>query len=216
MEGFMFEKPKVAEQIDLTLKLSPCGQSAEEKCLTKSATIAGEKEVMANGPQKEGPIVARLKLKRSTSLPPHAKKSILTRLETSKTMPERWWRATELIEAAKSSDLANIEGGASSSAQTSSKHDIDNPVKMLTAENPRPNDETMKVWERMPMVTTSGDGPYERRIHGILYNYEQGEVCILCACHASFLTPSEFVIHAGGSKVENPMKYITVLLSNSF
>ncbi|KAK7244390.1 hypothetical protein RIF29_39211 [Crotalaria pallida] len=47
--GFMAEKPKVVEQIDPTLKLSsPCDQSAEEKCQTKSATIAGEKGVITD------------------------------------------------------------------------------------------------------------------------------------------------------------------------
>ncbi|KAK7244392.1 hypothetical protein RIF29_39213 [Crotalaria pallida] len=75
------------------------------------------------------------------------------------------------------------EGGASSSAQTSPKQDIGNPVKMLIRVNPCPYDDTMKVLKRMPTVTTAGDGIYGKRIQEILYNYEQGEICIVCACN---------------------------------
>ena len=37
---------------------------------------------------------------------------------------------------------------------------------------------------------------------------------IVCACHASFLTPAEFVKHGGGGDidVENPLKHINIIL----
>jgi hypothetical protein len=53
-------------------------------------------------------------------------------------------------------------------------------------------------------------GPNGKRIEGFLYKYRSGEVCIVCVCHGSFLTPKEFVMHAGGKEVANPMKHITV------
>ncbi|KAD4983126.1 hypothetical protein R6Q59_002785 [Mikania micrantha] len=63
----------------------------------------------------------------------------------------------------------------------------------------------------MPCVFTQGDGPGGRRIEGILYKYGKGEeVKIMCVCHGSFLTPAEFVKHAGGTDVDNPLKHIVV------
>ncbi|KAI7728956.1 hypothetical protein M8C21_020052 [Ambrosia artemisiifolia] len=63
----------------------------------------------------------------------------------------------------------------------------------------------------MPCVFTQGDGPSGRRIDGILYKYGKGEeVKIMCVCHGSFLTPAEFVRHAGGTDVVHPLKHIVV------
>ncbi|KAL7611011.1 ninja-family protein AFP1 [Lactuca sativa] len=65
--------------------------------------------------------------------------------------------------------------------------------------------------EEMPCVFTQGDGPNGRVIEGILYKYGRGEqVKILCACHGSFLSPAEFVKHAGGSDVLHPLRHIVV------
>lgn len=70
--------------------------------------------------------------------------------------------------------------------------------------------DVMEILRQMPTVTTTGDGPNGKRIEGFLYKYRSGEVCIVCVCHGSFLTPKEFVMHAGGKEVANPMKHITV------
>lgn len=70
--------------------------------------------------------------------------------------------------------------------------------------------DVMEKLRQMPTVTTTGDGPNGKRIEGFLYKYRSGEVCIVCVCHGNFLTPKEFVIHAGGKEVANPMKHITV------
>lgn len=75
--------------------------------------------------------------------------------------------------------------------------------------------EDLAVLSRMPTVTTTGDGPGGKRIQGFLYTYRGGQVSIVCVCHGSFLTPEEFVRHAGGIDVANPMKLITVC-SNPF
>ncbi|KAJ8492619.1 hypothetical protein OPV22_014340 [Ensete ventricosum] len=68
-----------------------------------------------------------------------------------------------------------------------------------------------KMMEKMPFVSTKGDGPNGTRIEGFLYKYGRGEeVRIMCVCHGSFLTPAEFVKHAGGGDVANPLRHIVV------
>lgn len=65
--------------------------------------------------------------------------------------------------------------------------------------------------EDMPCVSTTGDGPNGKRIEGFLYRYKKGEeVRIVCVCHGSFLTPAEFIKHAGGGDVAHPLKHIVV------
>lgn len=65
--------------------------------------------------------------------------------------------------------------------------------------------------EDMPSVSTRGAGPNGRRIEGFLYRYGTGEdVSIVCVCHGSFLTPAEFVKHAGGGDVAHPLRHIVV------
>ncbi|XP_028796639.1 ninja-family protein AFP3 [Neltuma alba] len=67
------------------------------------------------------------------------------------------------------------------------------------------------MFEDMPCVSTKGKGPNGKRVQGFLYRYRKGEeVRILCVCHGSFLTPAEFVKHAGGGDVDHPLKHIVV------
>ena len=74
----------------------------------------------------------------------------------------------------------------------------------------------MSFMEDMPCVFTRGDGPNGRRIEGILYKYGKGEeVRIMCVCHGSFLSPAEFVKHAGGGDVAHPLRHIVVNPSSS-
>ena len=69
----------------------------------------------------------------------------------------------------------------------------------------------MNVLDDMPCVSTKGDGPNGKRIEGFLYRYSKGEeVRIVCVCHGSFLSPAEFVKHAGGGDVAHPLKHIVV------
>nr|KYP64752.1 UPF0737 protein AFP3 [Cajanus cajan] len=75
----------------------------------------------------------------------------------------------------------------------------------------RTKDIVRNLLEDMPSVSTKGEGPNGKRIEGFLYRYGKGEeVRIVCVCHGSFLTPSEFVKHAGGGDVANPLKHIVV------
>ena len=126
-----------------------------------------------------------------------------------------------------SSDLAYTEGGASSNIKTSPMQEKDSmispkamlqempPAKKLRTVNPCPKGDAMDILGQIPSVTTTGDGPNGKRIEGLLYKYRRGQVCIVCVCHGSFLSPAEFVMHAGGKEVANPMKHITVCC-NSF
>ncbi|XP_020276162.1 ninja-family protein AFP3-like [Asparagus officinalis] len=67
------------------------------------------------------------------------------------------------------------------------------------------------MMEEMPCVSTKGDGPNGRRVEGFLYRYRKGEeVRIVCVCHGTFLTPAEFVKHAGGGDVVHPLRHIVV------
>ncbi|XP_023638206.1 ninja-family protein AFP3 isoform X1 [Capsella rubella] len=70
---------------------------------------------------------------------------------------------------------------------------------------------TRNIMEDMPCVSTIGNGPNGKKIDGFLYRYGKGEeVRIVCVCHGSFLSPAEFIKHAGGSDVANPLKHIVV------
>ncbi|KAK8953695.1 Ninja-family protein 1 [Platanthera guangdongensis] len=61
--------------------------------------------------------------------------------------------------------------------------------------------------DEMPCVSVRGC----RRIEGFLYKYRRGEEAgIVCVCHGNFFTPAEFVKHAGGGDVDNPLKHIVV------
>ena len=65
--------------------------------------------------------------------------------------------------------------------------------------------------EDMPMVSYKAEGPSGRKTDGFLYKYRKGEeVRIVCVCHGNFLTPAEFVKHAGGGDVTNPLRHIVV------
>lgn len=87
---------------------------------------------------------------------------------------------------------------------------LENQPKKVKVSNGRFQDNGMDVMKQMPSVTTTGDGPNGKRIEGFLYRYTKGQVSIVCVCHGSFLSPAEFVKHAGGKDVENPMKHINV------
>ncbi|CAA7393421.1 unnamed protein product [Spirodela intermedia] len=67
------------------------------------------------------------------------------------------------------------------------------------------------IMEDMPCVSTRGDGPNGRRVEGFLYRYRKGgEVRIVCVCHGRFLSPAEFVKHAGGGDVAHPLRHIVM------
>lgn len=101
--------------------------------------------------------------------------------------------------------------------EVSIKVEVESPSKKQRGADNGITESGMKVMEEMPCVSTKGDGPNGRRIEGFLYQYKKGEeVRIVCVCHGKFLTPAEFVKHAGGGDVTNPLRHIVVSPSPSF
>ncbi|KAF5477174.1 hypothetical protein F2P56_003844, partial [Juglans regia] len=94
-----------------------------------------------------------------------------------------------------------------------SKRKLKKPSKKVKVSKGCFQDNGMDVMKQMPSVTTTGDGPNGKRIEGFLYGYTKGQVSIVCVCHGSSLSPAEFVKHAGGKDVKNPLKHITVFPS---
>ncbi|WVZ55996.1 hypothetical protein U9M48_006586 [Paspalum notatum var. saurae] len=67
------------------------------------------------------------------------------------------------------------------------------------------------MMQEMPAVFTK-DLANGNRMDGFLYNYRKGkDLRIVCLCHGSFLTPAEFIEHAGGGQVDNPLQHIVVV-----
>ncbi|ONK75748.1 uncharacterized protein A4U43_C03F20120 [Asparagus officinalis] len=96
---------------------------------------------------------------------------------------------------------------------TNPSKEIDNPSKTrtCTTNNNGIKGTERNMMEEMPCVSTKGDGPNGRKIEGFLYRYRKGEeVRIVCVCHGIFLTPAEFVKHAGGGDVAHPLRHIVV------
>ncbi|KAL3511038.1 hypothetical protein ACH5RR_030439 [Cinchona calisaya] len=89
--------------------------------------------------------------------------------------------------------------------------DMGNPSKQADIATTRGKDIEMNALEDMPCVFTKGDGPNGRRVDGILYKYGKAEeISIMCVCHGNFLSPADFVKHAGGTDVDHPLKHIVV------
>lgn len=81
----------------------------------------------------------------------------------------------------------------------------------LTMRTSSTSDIRKSMMEDMPMVSSKVEGLNGRKIDGFLYRYSKGEdVRIVCVCHGNFLTPAEFVKHAGGGDVSNPLRHIVV------
>ncbi|KAM0983780.1 hypothetical protein ACFX2C_011278 [Malus domestica] len=101
--------------------------------------------------------------------------------------------------------------GTTDDASRTPKPDIENPSRKPNAQENSKRETSRNGMEDMPCVFTKGDGPNGRKVEGILYRYGKGEeVRIMCICHGSFLSPAEFVKHAGGSDVTNPLRHIVV------
>ncbi|XP_065860583.1 ninja-family protein AFP2-like [Euphorbia lathyris] len=96
------------------------------------------------------------------------------------------------------------------------KPEMDSPSKKLDSAGNKGREIGTNAVENMPCVFTIGEGPNGRRVEGILYKYGKGEeVRIMCVCHGNFLSPAEFVKHAGGVDVDHPLRHIVVNTSAS-
>nr|POE90778.1 ninja-family protein afp2 [Quercus suber] len=114
-------------------------------------------------------------------------------------------------------ERSNQEAVGSSSTKANenlcrnSTAEMDSPSKKPDHVENRVKEAGMNAMEDMPCVFTKGDGPNGRRVDGILYKYGKGEeVRIMCVCHGTFLSPAEFVKHAGGGDVTHPLRHIVI------
>ncbi|XP_047160452.1 ninja-family protein 6-like isoform X1 [Vigna umbellata] len=252
-QGFYSEKWYTnSEQIDLTLKLSPCGQNAEEKMVGEKA----QNRMMEN---QENPFVVCL-AEGEMGLVRFGDLQAMRRVRTGKRLLMKKMQMAMAAAAAADAEKpfpvsppgvqplppsidGNFkmfahpsldpwhEGGVSSSFQISPKQEIDPMVSPeatqettvwpseCMVEKPakklKHKSDAMNIVREMPCVISAGDDRTGKRIEGLLYKYKIGQVCIVCVCHGRFLSPTEFVMHAGGKEVADPMKHIAVS-SDSF
>lgn len=201
-----FESEQI--DIDLTLKLSPCGQVAEEE--KNYEEEKAESSVLCV--QDENKCLVRF-----------GDLQTMRRMRTSKRLLlEKQRRAAE---SSKLNTLPNPSPSPSpSSHHTQGEGEASSNINKIPVRPPSSNDtmvdespakklnkgDAMDILRKMPSVTTTGDGPKGKRIEGLLYKYKGGQVSILCLCHGTFLSPAEFVMHAGGNQVADPMKHITL------
>nr|XP_010315661.1 ninja-family protein AFP3-like [Solanum lycopersicum] len=69
-----------------------------------------------------------------------------------------------------------------------------------------------KFLYKMPFVFYDGPNGKKTKAY-LLYSFTKREdLKIVCACHADFLTPAQFVKHGGGVDVENPLNHIEIIL----
>ncbi|KAG9151931.1 hypothetical protein Leryth_002196 [Lithospermum erythrorhizon] len=112
--------------------------------------------------------------------------------------------------------LQSVTNQDASSSGLRTKTNTGRPSRADSGNIPRGNDTRRRdkqpgAMANMPCVFTKIDGPNGRRVDGILYKYGKGEeVRIMCVCHGNFLSPAEFVKHAGGSDVAHPLKHIVI------
>ncbi|KAM1722394.1 hypothetical protein ACFX11_021118 [Malus domestica] len=121
--------------------------------------------------------------------------------------------SNQLLQERSNQDYAVGTSGTRTAddASKTPKPDIENPSKKPSSQENSERETRRNAMEDMPCVFTIGDGPNGRKVEGILYRYGKGqEVRIMCVCHGSFLSPAEFVKHAGGSDVAHPLRHIVV------
>ncbi|CAH8327292.1 unnamed protein product [Eruca vesicaria subsp. sativa] len=216
LRSFMSKKQKLSVQegeveIELDLGLSLNGRFgvdplANNRLLVRSPSVP---EFLVN--------VDRSALDRTCSLPVETEElrkrkelQSLRRLEAKRKRSEKQRHVREKHKADKIVD----EGSSGSGSSGLSELDTP-PLQATTNKSVETSAQTApaarNIIEEMPCVSTTGDGPNGRKIDGFLYRYRKGhEVRIVCVCHGSFLTPAEFVKHAGGRDVTHPLKHIVV------
>ncbi|KAJ1376131.1 putative nuclear localization signal [Sesbania bispinosa] len=222
-----------AEEVELTLGLSSNGRFGVDpnaKKIKRASSIPDFVNMM---------IMACTQLMRTCSLPTETEEEwrkrkelqMLRRMEARrkryekqknlKAMRERnrgtkSWDARSPVDANSLLDSEQKLPATSGTSTTESSIKIaavtmSNKSNNVISTANRTNDIGKNMLEDMPCVSTKGEGPNGKRIEGFLYRYRKGEeVRILCVCHGSFLTPAEFVKHAGGGDVAHPLKHIVV------
>ncbi|KAL5183154.1 Ninja-family protein AFP3 [Glycine soja] len=205
-QGFYSKKPYTytnSEHIDLTLKLSPCGQNAEEeeeeeeeKMVEKGLVRFGDLQTMRRVKTWKRLLMKKMRMAAAKE----AEKSLpVSPGGGAQTLPHSIYNSLKTF--ANPCGDAWHEGAMQEMTLWPSETMIENerPAKKLKHVN------SYQESDGMPSVITTGDGTITGK----------RTVCIVCVCHGSFPSPTEFVMHAGGKEVADPMKHITVC-SDSF
>ncbi|XP_039034677.1 ninja-family protein AFP3-like [Hibiscus syriacus] len=219
------------EQVELNLGLSLGGRFGVDKHakkLKRSSSIAGSIPIFReiDGANTTPPTVPRSTLIRASSLPTETEEEWRKRkeLQTLRRMAAKRRRSEKQrssTEENKALQRARSSGEARSSGSSLSWQDPGNQeaTGSLGTERGETLHKTIEnkgkergnTMEDMPCVFTKGEGPNGKRVDGILYKYGKGEeVRIMCVCHGSFLSPAEFVKHAGGGDVDHPLRHIVI------
>ncbi|XP_054809400.1 ninja-family protein AFP2-like isoform X2 [Prosopis cineraria] len=119
--------------------------------------------------------------------------------------------ALPFIQERSNQDAEGSSGTKSNENETKTPSEVENLSRKPHHGPNRGREIGSNSMEDMPCVFTQGTGPNGKRIEGILYRYGRGqEVRIMCVCHGNFLSPAEFVRHAGGGDVAHPLRHIVV------
>ncbi|KAK8979565.1 hypothetical protein V6N11_073560 [Hibiscus sabdariffa] len=217
------------EQVELNLGLSLGGRFGVDKHankLKRSSSIAGPIPIFREIDDADATPspVPRPALTRASSLPTETEEEwrkrkelqSLRRMAAKRRRCEKQRSSREenrALQGARSSGEARSSGCSLSSQDpgnreaTGSSGTETGETLHKTIENK--GKERGNTMEDMPCVFTKGEGPNGKRVDGILYKYGKGEeVRIMCVCHGSFLSPAEFVKHAGGGDVDHPLRHI--------
>ncbi|WCJ35835.1 Ninja-family protein 2 [Euphorbia peplus] len=127
---------------------------------------------------------------------------------------------TEYVGTVVPNDASKVEnegGGSSSNEKTleeivagAEETEENQEAKRVKLSNKGYGDYERRVLKKMPTVVSKGDDPNAMRVHGFLYKYTEGDVKMVCSCHGFFLTPTQFLKHAGVSDLSNPLRKIIV------
>ncbi|KAI4389018.1 hypothetical protein MLD38_001287 [Melastoma candidum] len=105
-------------------------------------------------------------------------------------------------------------GSSGGSSESNSLQDKGQKASATSGNTKSSGEHTLtSVLEAMPCVCAKVDGPNSGRVEGFLFRYRKGDgFKIVCICHGRFLSPAEFVEHAGGSgrDLAHPLKHIVV------
>ncbi|KAG2301425.1 hypothetical protein Bca4012_059695 [Brassica carinata] len=221
-QNFRSKKQKVSVQegeveIELDLGLSLNGRFGVDPLANK--------KLLARSPSAPDFVVNddRSELSRTFSLPVETEElrkrkelQSLRRLEAKRKRSEKQRNAREKHKADKVVDEGSSGSGSSGLSELDTAprppvQAITNKFKETSPSSAQSPTAARNIIDDMPCVSTTGDGPNGRKIDGFLYRYMKGqEVRIVCVCHGSFLSPAEFVKHAGGRDVTHPLKHIVV------
>ncbi|KAK4260990.1 hypothetical protein QN277_004046 [Acacia crassicarpa] len=117
----------------------------------------------------------------------------------------------QMLQERSNQEAAGSSGTKSNENMIKGPSETENPSRKPNPGQNRFRETGSNSIEDMPCVFTQGTGPNGKRIEGILYRYGRGqEVRIMCVCHGNFLSPAEFVKHAGGGDVAHPLRHIGV------